>query len=128
MESIFIPINTPSSKNSKQIVGKRLISSNLTLNYEKNTYILWQHNKAKFHELIKDKPKPYFIGFYFIRKDKRRFDHHNIVQSPLDLMVKHGWLDDDCMTQVTAVFLGYEVSKENCGVQITVLKNVTYEH
>jgi len=126
--SIFIPLSTPSQKNSKRIVGKRLISSKLTLDYKKNTFLLWNINREKFLKMLEGLDPPYHIGFYFIRKDKRKFDYVNICQAPLDLMQEHGWLPDDCMTYVKPHFLGYEVSRENCGVQITVLKNVTYEY
>jgi len=126
--SIFISLNTPSQKNSKRIVGKRLISSKLTLDYKKNTFLLWNINREKFLKMLEGKNPPYYIGFYFIRKDKREFDYNNISQAPLDLMQEHGWLLKDSMKYVKPVFLGYEVSRENCGVQITVLKNVTYEY
>jgi len=126
--SIFIPINTPSSKNGNTWTGKFLVGSKVTQAYKRNTHLLWELNRNKFLEMIKDKPKPYFIGMYFIRDSKRKFDFQNACQLPFDLMQKYGWLENDDSSSVVPVFLGYHVDKSSCGVQITVLKNVTYEY
>lgn len=66
---IFINGNVPSSKNSKQFVtfktGKKmLISSKTVRNYIKNHCDEWWKNTGKFKEMIKEKEKPYKIGFY----------------------------------------------------------------
>ena len=78
-------------------------------------------NKKKFKEMIKDKEKPYKIGFYFIRDSQRKFDYINIAQIIQDLMVKYEWIEDDNCTELVPVFLGYKVDKENPGVKIEVL-------
>ena len=36
-------------------------------------------------------------------------------------MQEYGYLEDDCMTEVIPVFLGYHVDKKNAGVCISVL-------
>jgi hypothetical protein len=123
---IFIKGNVPSSKNSKQFVtfktGKKmLINSKTVRNYIKNHSDEWWQQGIKFREMIKGKEKPYRIGFYFIRDSKRKFDYINAAQLPLDLMQEFGWIEDDNMTNVIPVFLGYEVDKENTGVRIEIL-------
>ena len=76
MNSIFIPGNTPSSKNSQQWTGKT----------------------------------------------KRKFDYINAAQIVQDLMVKHGWIDDDNCTEMKPYFGNYVHQKDNPGVFIKVLK------
>ena len=123
---IFISGNVPSSKNSKQFVTfktgeKMLINSKTVRNYIKNHCDEWWENTGKFKEMIKEKEKPYKIGFYFIRDSKRKFDYINAAQLPLDLMQDYGWIDDDDVNNVIPVFLGYEVDNENAGVRIEIL-------
>jgi Holliday junction resolvase RusA-like endonuclease len=120
MLKIFIPCNVASSKNSKQWTGKFLVSSKTTQAYIKATahhYMAW---RSDFKWLVKGLPKPYKVGFYFIRDSKRKFDFVNVAQLPLDLMVKHGWIDDDNMDEIVPVFLGYHVDKEKAGLEITI--------
>jgi Holliday junction resolvase RusA-like endonuclease len=121
MSKIFIPCNVASSKNSKQWTGKFLVSSKTAQSYTKATSAFYSVYKHKFKEMVKDQAKPYKIGFYFIRDSKRKFDFVNVAQLPLDLMVKHGWLDDDNMDEVIPVFLGYHVDKEKAGLEIRVI-------
>lgn len=126
---IFISGNVPSSKNSKEICWNKnmvrpiLTNSKTVKKYLKNNEYQWNlpKNKAEFKKMLKGKEKPYRIGFYFIRDSKRRFDYHNAVQLPCDLMVEYGWLDDDNADEIVPVFLGYEVDKENAGIEISVL-------
>jgi len=121
MSKIFIPVNVASSKNSKQWTGKFLVSSKTTQSYTKATSDFYSIYKHQFKEMVKDQPKPYKIGFYFIRDSKRRFDFVNVAQCPLDMMVKHGWIDDDNADEVIPVFLGYDVDKQKAGLEITII-------
>lgn len=122
MDTIFIPGNTPSSKNSKQITKSGfIVHSKQCQKYYKETNTYWKENKDKFLELVKDKPKPYKVCFKFIRDSKRRFDFINPCQTVSDLMVKYGWIDDDNMNEIIPSFEPHEVDKENAGVYITVL-------
>ena len=95
MNSVFIPGNTPSSKNSQQWTGKYL---------------------------VKGKKKPYNIEFTFYRKTKRKFDYINAAQIVQDLMVKYGWIDDDNCTEMKPYFGNYVHQKDNPGVKIKILK------
>ena len=128
---IFIKGNTPSSKNSKRIItitnkktGKkttRLINSEVTEKYIKNSKADWILNKNNFKKMIKDKEKPYKIELYFIRDSKRRFDYINAAQIIFDLMQEYGYIEDDDSTNIIPVFKGFEVDKVRAGVEIRVL-------
>lgn len=154
-KAIFIGFNTPSSKNSKQILqiytgksdccsadynkatkicskchqsckpGKRpiLANSKLVDEYKTNTEKIWIANLPVFKDMIKDLPKPYQIGFYFIRDSRRRYDVINSLQVLFDLMVLHKWIDDDDADNCYAEYLGYHLDKNNPGCIITVLTN-----
>ena len=118
---IFIKGNVPSSKNSKQWTGKYLIASKTVRAYLKEYEYQYDEFIKEFKEMAKNKDKPLRIGFYYIRDSKRKFDYINMAQIVQDLMVKHGWIDDDNCDEIIPVFLGYEVDKKNAGVRIEVL-------
>lgn len=128
---IFIKGNTPSSKNSKRIItitnkktGKkttRLINSEVTEKYIKNSKADWILNKNNFKKMLKGKEKPYKIELYFIRDSKRRFDYINSAQIVFDLMQTYGYIEDDDSTNIIPVFSGFEVDKTKSGVMIRVL-------
>ena len=91
----FIPINVPSSKNSKRWTGKILISSKIVMDYRSNTAGYWLQQKRNFINALKGKDKPYKIGFHFVRDSRRRYDFINPLQTAQDEMVKYGWIEDD---------------------------------
>jgi hypothetical protein len=124
---IFIPGNTPSSKNSNVWTGRMLIKSKTVRNYIKNLnlgnskrdpFIL---QKDTFFKMMEGKEKPYFIEFTFIRDNKRLFDLINAAQIIQDLMVKSGWIEDDNYTQLVPVFnKNTKIDKENPGVYLSI--------
>lgn len=116
--SIFIPGNTPSSKNSKVWTGKFLVSSKTTRDYAKNHSDDYWINKVKFKKIFSGIPTPYFVGMYFVRDSKRRFDYINICQVVADLMVMNGLIEDDSADFFVPVFLGYKVDKQHPGVYL----------
>lgn len=118
--TIFIEGNMPSSKNSKTWTGKFLVWSKTAQRYVKDTKKQYKANASIFQQLIKDKPKPYKVGFKFIRKSKHKFDYVNPLQTCLDLMVRNGWIDDDNADEIIPIFLPYEYDKEKPGVHIKV--------
>lgn len=120
---IYIKGNVPSSKNSKQWTGKMLINSKTVRNYINNYGYQWYslENIELFKNMIKNRVKPYKIGFYFIRDTTRKFDYINAAQLPCDLMVKAGMIEDDNCNEIIPIFLGYEVDKKNAGVKISIL-------
>jgi hypothetical protein len=137
---IFIPHNVASSKNSKEIISlpikgqsrckccgnmKRrpmLTDSKTTKAYKKATEGYYLANKVAFKNLIKDLEPPYKISFRFVRGSKHKFDYINAAQVVQDLMVKHGWLEDDNCTFLIPSFEPFEYDKENAGVYISLKK------
>lgn len=120
-KGIFIPFNTPSSKNSKQWTGKFLVSSKNTQEWKKLISPTMKKYKEDFLKQLEGLPKPYSIEFTFIRKSRHRFDYHNIVQSIADEMTEHGWIEDDNADIMIPVFAPYKYDKDNPGVFIRVL-------
>lgn len=82
----------------------------------------WALNKDNFKEMVKNEKLPYNLSFYFVRDSKRKFDYINALQLPLDLMVKHNWIEDDNCDIVLPIFKGYEVDKDNPGIYISIIK------
>ena len=119
---IRIQGNCPSSKNSK--VKTRtgfIVHSKQCQVYYKLTKQEWIDGAAVFKEMFKNEAKPYFVGFYYVRKSKHQFDYVNPNQTSLDQMVKYGWIDDDNADEIVPVFLGYHHDKDN---PCTFIKNV----
>ena len=138
-----MPGEVPSSKNSKEIgflymkkgskssiyhlkngsympVRLNLNSSKATKRYIKEREWEYVANKKEFKELVKNFEPPYRICFKFFRKTKRKFDYINAAQIVQDMMVKHGWIEDDDCVNVRPYFLEYEVDKNNPGVLISI--------
>jgi len=127
-ERIFIPCNVISSKNSKNIFRNRktgsvfISSSSQTKKYISETKLDWVTNRNIFLELIADMEKPLKIEFQFIRKDRRKFDFVNMLQLPLDCMVKYEWIpDDDSLNVVPVINPEVLYSKDTPGVFIKPL-------
>lgn len=122
MNGIFIYGNVPSSKNSKVWTGKFLVSSSAVKDYLKSSEKQYDIYRNQFLKIIRNKPKPLNVKFRFVRKTRQRFDFINMAQIVQDLMVKHGWIDDDDYTNLVPHFEpGVAIDKNNCGVEITVL-------
>lgn len=117
---IFIPGEVRSGKNSKQWTGKYLVHSKIATRYIKQTAPFWNRYKNDFKALIEGKEYPLKIEFTFIRGTHRRFDYHNMVQLPLDLMQKHEWIEDDCADVVLPIFLPYIYNKGEPGLIISI--------
>ena len=121
MNSIFIPGNVPSSKNSKQWTGKLLINSKATRAYIKTTQGFYMKYRVDFQKMLKGKEKPYKIHLEFIRGTRHKFDYINPAQTVQDLMVKYNWIKDDNCNEIIPIFAEYQYNKENPGVIIKVL-------
>lgn len=122
MNSIFIPGNVPSSKNSKIWTGKFLINSKTVTKYLKSTEKIYENESDNFRIETLDKEYPLHVEFKFVRDSKRLFDLINAAQIVQDLMVKYEWIPDDNYTYLIPHFNPEVViDKKNCGVYITVL-------
>lgn len=120
-DSIFIPFNTPSSKNGRRYVKGRSIGSASTEKYYKLTKQYWIDNKEAFVKMLKGKSKPYKVEFTFIRGSRRKFDYLNPAQTCQDQMVKYGWLADDNMEEMIPAFAPFDYNKEKPGCYIKVM-------
>lgn len=118
---IFIPGNTPSSKNSRVWTGKFFIASKAVAKWRKESKEAWESNKDKFLNEIKDKPFPLSIRFTFVRQSKHKFDYANPLNTVQDEMVKHGYLEDDNADILIPSLSPYKYDKLNPGVYIEVL-------
>ncbi|MES3018213.1 MAG: hypothetical protein V4721_10560 [Bacteroidota bacterium] len=101
--TIFIKGNVPSSKNAMVPFKGGMVYSKPTTDYKEQTDIHWRVFKTRFKEMLTGKSKPYKIEMTFIRDSRRKADHHNLCQLPMDLMVKHGWLTDDNMDEALVI-------------------------
>lgn len=142
----FIPGNVPSLKNGKvpvSIPGRAhttLVPSPAVKKYLQGLGVK-SHSAAGVEE-YKTRPnlfrlhaeplkaeieaagKPAYLGFYFIRDSRRRFDFHNAVSILSDLLVAHGILSDDCVDFFIPLPIRdgrgriYRVDRESPGVWI----------
>ncbi len=141
---IFIPHNVPSLKNSKiaTTIGKgdsrrtTLLPSKSVKKYLQKIGV--KRYSAKYVEeyatrenLFRESVGDYFQGvvspvivkFHFVRDSNRKFDFHNAVQIVADLLVAHGFIDDDNMDYFIPVPMRsggkwYSVDKKNPGVYL----------
>lgn len=116
-----------SSKNSRQVVNMRgrtlVLKSKQCQRGEKEFAPQMEELRDAFIsecESQLENRKPLKIAFKIYRKTRRRFDYVNIIQSLLDLMVKHHWIEDDNADEILPVFREYEVDKYNPRVEISI--------
>lgn len=116
-----------SSKNSRQVVNIRgrtlVLKSKQCQRGEKEFAPQMEELRDAFIsecESQLENRKPLKIAFKIYRKTRRRFDYVNIIQSLLDLMVKHNWIIDDNADEILPVFREYEVDKDNPRVEISI--------
>lgn len=148
---IFIPNNVPSLKNSKVItsIGKGenrrpiLLPSKTVKKYLKSMGIKKYSLKTGVEEyptmpnIFRDSVGDYFQGcpvpavvrIHFVRDSMRKFDFHNAVHIIADLLVAHGFLEDDNMDFFIPVPMlsdghWYSVDKKRPGVWLKIVEAV----
>jgi hypothetical protein len=84
-------------------------------------------NRPLFLKLIEGQTKPIYVGIYFIRESKHRWDFHNAIQLTADLMTKHSMIPDDDVNNFIPVYLGSHHDKEHSGAIIIVLNTENYQ-
>lgn len=121
---VFIPYNTPSSKNGRIWTGSVLIASKTVQKWRKLTKPYWTHYKDSFLKAIETHglKEPYNIEFTFVRGSKHKFDYINPLQTVMDEMSAYGWISDDNADVVKPSFGQYQYNKVDPGVYITILK------
>ena len=138
---IFIPYNTPSSKNSRvntrsgsffspavrkylQKIGvKNFSSSKKTVDVYKNRGNLFI---KCFEDVDLKQYKPLILGYHPVRDSKRRFDLHNCFQIIGDLLQAHDIIEDDSAEYLVPVPMKidddyYSVDKDKPGIYLKVL-------
>lgn len=127
--AFFINKNVPSKKNNKSVMISKttkkpiLQLSKLYKKYEKNTASEFQNYLPSVLLALSLHQKPYNIALTFFRDSERIFDYFGPAETIADLMVKHGWIDDDNVHEVKFFFKDYVVSKEKPGVLIEILND-----
>lgn len=106
------------------LTGKRIIKSKLCQEYEKWSEALFDKHKEEWQRQLEEhKERPIYVGFYFYRDSRRKWDFTNIVQLPADLMQKYKYLENDDTTNFIPVYMGEELSKkEKSGFKMKILK------
>lgn len=138
---IFVPLNTPSSKNSKVATTKGVFHSKTVMKYLSALGV--QHYSVSRKEVTEYKTKPNLfrlafkdwvkpegqvkIGLHFVRDSRRKADFHNICQVVLDLMVAHNLIEDDSMDYILPFPMEkdgkyYSIDKDKPGVYIKILE------
>ena len=130
--SIYIPFCVASSKNSMEITWsfskkRKVLGHSKAYNlYRDLSLYYYRSQRRQFLELVEGLPKPYKLGFHHICAGNYRWDHHNMMQGPADLMQEAGWIEDDDVKNVCIYPDGYEIDKYNQGLVITPYKEVTF--
>lgn len=137
--SIYVPGEVRSSKNSKRIFKKNVPKSSWRYNgrpvlpfitdskaaeaYKKATNAIYKQKASRFRHMTADKPLPYRIELLFLRKTESSFDFNNISQVIQDQMQNHGWVKDDNVKNVLPYPCNpaYYKDPENAGVIIKIL-------
>lgn len=124
----FIGRNVPSKKNSKIITkNKRIISSKLTREYEQWIAPMMHRNFNQWQEIIKNEQFPLYVGFYFYRDSRRKWDFVNIIQTIADVMQDYLYIPDDDTKHIIPIYLGEELTKkEKSGFKMKLLDSKQY--
>lgn len=125
---LVIPGNTPSLKNSKQVVktpqGKTRVIPSVTYEKWKPAALEALYNSPLRH---KEWKYPLRLSFHFIRDSERRFDYINIAQGPCDVMVQAGIIEDDDAHHVIPGDFSYQVVKDAACCIVTIEEWGSYE-
>lgn len=89
--------------------------------YKKDTALQWEELCESFIVALKGKSLPLTVSFTFVRNSRHKFDYVNPLQTVLDIMVHHQWIEDDNADVILPVFEPYIYDKNNPGVIIKVL-------
>ncbi len=144
---IFIPFNTPSSKNSRintrsgsffsPQVRKYLQALGVkSFSVSKKVVSDYKNRPNLFREALKDvdwkQHKPLILGFHPVRKSHRKFDLHNVFQIIADLLQAHDIIEEDNADYLVPVPLKideqyYSIDKDNPGIYLEVLNGKSIE-
>ena len=123
---LWIPGNVPSLKNNKRIIPLKgqnrpmMIPSKRHEAYAKDTRLVYASHRLAFKNATEGLSDPLRVGFRFVRGSRHKFDYTNALDTVQDLMVKHGWIEDDNADCLIPVIIPYEYDKERPGVEIVI--------
>jgi len=90
--------------------------------YFKEVMPIFEKNADKFLKMSTGIDFPLYVGFYFLRKIKNKWDWDNAITTVMDIMKKSGMIIEDDSTIIVPIPLGWHNDKDNGGVVITILK------
>jgi len=141
--TVFIPYNVPSSKNSKINTGNRSFNSKTTQKYLRAFGIQTYSSARKevkgyktipmtfpvkeLNKLFSTSSYPITIGLHFVRNSRHKWDLHNACQIILDLFTAFDIIPDDNMDYIIPQCFWmngkhYTYDKVNPGVYVTIIK------
>ena len=123
MTTITIPGNTPSLKNSKQIVW-RYGQPRITASRVYKQWFMDALPQVMVQGIEPITEYPVRVDFHFFRANKRLFDFINLMQGPLDLLVEAEILKADDMRYVYPGQVDWTVDKENPRVEMVIQRIV----
>lgn len=146
MIEFFIPGNTPSSKNSKQVSyskGRTIVGHSKTVKKYLKSFGIQSYSPVKktvtkyktipycfpeeeLKDFFKDVDTPLVLGIHFVRGTRHKFDFGNICQIILDLLTAMEIIEDDNMDFLIPIPVKkddkwYSYDKENPGVYLSIL-------
>lgn len=124
----FIGRNVCSSKNSRMITkNKRVIASRLCKEYRQVMGKVFQENLKEWEKQKPKDNKQIYVGFYFYRDSRRKWDFVNIVQIIADMMQDYLYLTDDDTKHFIPIYMGEELAKkEKSGFKMKILKKISF--
>ena len=145
---IFIPYNTPSSKNSRINTRSGSFFSPQVRRYLQKLGVKAFSSSKQKVETYKTRPnifaeivgrvnwsgyKPLILGYHPVRDSKRRFDLQNCFQIVGDLRQAHGVIEDDRAEFLIPIAMKmqgeyYSLDKENPGIYLKILNGETVEY
>ena len=116
---IYIPLETPSKKNS------RVVDRRTGRTFPSKTFTEWHRRAAIWLKTTYDLPclekRPYIVYMGFCHGDRRRRDSDNGVSSIFDLLVDLHVLPDDCWEVVRKISVENYYDKGKPGVEISII-------
>ena len=113
-----------SSKNSRRVVsrGKRVIvlKSKAAQADEDMLSLQLASQRENWDKMKSTRDFPLYVVFSFRRRTHARWDFANLVQGVADAMTKAGYIPDDDVEHFIPVYGGYDVCKDNPGVDFWI--------
>lgn len=125
--NLYLTGAVPSSKNGRSCISGYSVASAQTQKWRLQVRSQFKKHAKTFRDALPQE-KPIFMGFHFVRTDKRKFDFINPVQALQDMMVSEKWIEDDHSDLLLPIpwrraGMWYQVNKNNPGVLMGMSDN-----